>query len=143
MNLITRLLSNYEENKKIFQESMAKSETIFFKTQRQATEWRSPEVSKKIKKITKDFADYVYKHYDKFTIITHIIRYIDDDLPIPSVHQFGRGIDIRSHHLEASEIEMALFYINKKYPYGKDKYKTAIYHNIGFGKHIHIQVKHG
>lgn len=56
-----------------------------------------------------------------------------------SVHQFGRGADIRLVEDEAfmSELEE---YVNRKYPYGKGDLKTMLVH-VGTARHIHIQVK--
>jgi hypothetical protein len=57
-----------------------------------------------------------------------------------SVHEYGRGADFRTSNFEEEEIEDIMETLNKL-PYGDDKHKTALRHNIGTGDHIHVQVK--
>lgn len=59
--------------------------------------------------------------------------------PWKSVHQFGRGADVRVSNFSKGEIEDILGMLNQL-PYGDGKHKTALLHDIGNGKHIHIQV---
>ncbi len=94
------------------------------------------------------FADY---HFGKDVVITHILRsqaqqdefYRENPRykgkPWKSVHQLGRGIDIRSSLFNRGEIDRIIGYLNLHFLYGGGK-PTALYHNIGRGAHLHLQV---
>lgn len=58
-----------------------------------------------------------------------------------SVHEYGRGADLRTKHLEYWQ-KFKLVEIFNLIPYGKGHYQTAIFHDIGSGEHIHLQVKY-
>lgn len=63
--------------------------------------------------------------------------------PWKSVHQYGRGADIRTYDcFSVQEIQTILRFLNSNWTYDptRPQLKTAIYHNIGAGAHIHIQV---
>lgn len=93
------------------------------------------------------FADY---HFGRDIIITHILRTQEEQdafygndpryeaAPWKSVHQFGRGVDIRSTSFTRDEIGRMVDFINLNFPYGGGK-SAALQHNIGSGAHIHLQ----
>lgn len=58
-----------------------------------------------------------------------------------SVHEYGRGADVRTHGFTKEQINEMLELLNKL-PYGDSTHDTAIYHDIGTGEHIHIQVRY-
>jgi hypothetical protein len=61
--------------------------------------------------------------------------------PWKSPHQFGCAADIRTSDFEPDEIEHCLNFLNETFEYGSGGKKTAIYHDIGSGAHLHLQVK--
>jgi hypothetical protein len=120
-------------------------------------------VEKEIPQITDDLLTllkasdlFCRKKWNKEVLITEIMRTreqqenIYKDTPkykgkplseIPnSVHMYGRGADIRTHHLEMNQINELVNFLNL-FPYGKGNLLTALYHDIGTGAHIHIQVR--
>lgn len=56
-----------------------------------------------------------------------------------SVHQFGRGADVRLFKNNNLNL-LVEGYLNEKYPYGKGTIKTALIHDVGAGNHLHLQV---
>lgn len=104
------------------------------------------------------YADlYTRKNFNKECVITEILRtrqeqvnlyknkpkYIgklEDEIP-HSVHEYGRGGDLRTSHLEYFQ-KIELLEALNSIPYGKGRFQTAIYHDIGTGEHIHVQVKY-
>ena len=56
-----------------------------------------------------------------------------------SVHEYGRGADLREFEPEARRIELQTF-INSKYAYGDGLHQTMIWHE-GTALHGHIQVR--
>jgi len=59
--------------------------------------------------------------------------------PWKSVHQFGRGADIRAVNFTKEEQDEIIFMMNK-YPYGDGKHNTILLHDVGDGLHFHLQV---
>ena len=59
----------------------------------------------------------------------------------PGVHgqKPCRGVDIRSHYFHLPEA--VVYAINRAWDYGDGKHKVAIYHDVGRGPHIHLQVR--
>lgn len=97
--------------------------------------------------------DYYCQFFFKKEItITHVLRtqeqqdsfYRDDPVykvkSWKSVHQFGRGVDIRSMDFEEHEIKQIVDWVNMSFPYGDGKHATCICHNVGQGEHIHLQI---
>lgn len=110
-------------------------------------------VDNRIKIILLFLEFFVKSRYGRDLLITDLIRtqiqqdYIYRDnlrykrRPWFSVHQYGRGADIRCFDWEPAEVDEVLDLLNS-IPYGKGKYQTAVHHRIeGGGIHIHIQVK--
>ncbi len=59
--------------------------------------------------------------------------------PTLSVHQFGRGADLRDWIFTEEERQEICNYVNKYFPY-TNKRHSCILHNVGRGWHFHIQV---
>lgn len=112
------------------------------------------------------FCDF---HFGKDIVVTQIFRTKEQQLSYypnrkyrPSVHQFGRGIDFGvrpygteeldpgpgncqlPHHPGFTEGEIAALdeWYSKAVQYDDERpeYDSTIYHDIGLGKHLHIQV---
>ena len=89
--------------------------------------------------------------YHKSVVITHLWRTQEgqDEIykgnavyqskPWVSVHQVGRGADIRSDTYTPAEINNLVSELNSTFEYGGGK-QTAICHDVGHGQHFHIQV---
>ena len=106
-----------------------------------------------------DLAFFVSRKYDHILTVTDLLRtqaeqddiYLNhsdpkvrqkyQDGPWPSVHQFGRGADVRTDFSERC-LKEVLEYLNKSYTYdpARPDKKTALVHDVGKGRHIHIQV---
>ena len=58
------------------------------------------------------------------------------------VHGSCRGIDVRSYRLEWEQIEELLSVLNSKWVYDptRPNKKVLIYHDVGRGPHLHLQV---
>ncbi len=130
-----------------------------FKEKKQADEWNSSKVDDKVRNICILLAFYAWNFFDKRLTITDIMRtreeqdriykkHLNEKIrakyikkPWPSVHMFGRGIDIRTTNLDQIEVN-TLVKIANTIPYdpNRPRKKTCIYHNVGTGPHLHIQV---
>lgn len=95
------------------------------------------------------FAMYASQsRYKKDLIITEVYRtqkeqdrYYKNKKKFRSPHQDWKAVDIRTFHLETSEIKDLVKTINKRYNSTSRYIPTSFYHGIGLGKHIHIQFK--
>jgi len=114
------------------------------------------DIDNRLKIILFALAGYLEYKREEDLIITHLMRtqkeqdaiYTSDKVsqeirekyiknPFYSVHQFGRGADVGITNIQkAKEI---IEWLNTRFVYD-GRYKTAILHDIGLGKHIHIQV---
>ena len=99
------------------------------------------------------FLDFAVKQkFDYEITITDLIRtqpeqdFIYKDIaeynkkPWHSVHQYGRGADIRINDMPQECLRFIISLL-KSIPYGDGIHKTILVHDIGNGNHIHIQVK--
>ena len=111
-------------------------------------------VDERIRTILNFLDLYMMARYKREILVTCLMRtqieqdniYKDDSKykinPWFSVHQYGRGADIRCYDWSQKEIDDALFLLNS-IPYGKGNYLTALHHKSKDGAiHIHIQVKY-
>lgn len=125
---------------------------IKFKDERCRTEWEtSSELSSRLKMLIEMIALFVWLKFGKHITITQILRTAEEQAeyykndpayqkePFHSVHEFGRGVDIRSRDFTESEIKQIVDFANL-IEYGSGK-KTAIYHTIGLGLHLHFQTR--
>ena len=63
--------------------------------------------------------------------------------PWKSVHQFGCGVDVRVAGFNDDEVEEMVAFLSGAFDYGDDKHDVVVNHDIGLGRHIHLQVKAG
>lgn len=128
---------------------------ISFKTDKIKKEFTSDKVHPRLKKIMTMLSIFCEVEFAKDIVVTELLRtqaeqdryygknpaYIKK--PWNSVHQFGRGCDIRTiNHFTPTEIKKIVAFLNIITYRKKSKVKTATYHNIGLGNHIHIQVSY-
>lgn len=130
---------------------------ITFKTDRQKAEYN--DISGKLRQLIEMLSLYMWLKYGRQIMITELKRTQEEQDDIyskhsdkavrakykkkawSSVHQFDRGADIRTHDWERHEIKDALFWLNQiVYDKKRPRKKTAIYHDIGTGEHLHLQV---
>ncbi len=111
--------------------------SIIFKEHELAAFWNSPLLDSRLKFIIYALAGFTIEEFGKAVTITSIYRKGD-----ASIHGYWRAIDIRSFIYEEEEIISIIKFLNGGIIYGKEPFKTALYHNVGQGPHIHIQVSH-
>ena len=60
------------------------------------------------------------------------------------VHGCGRGLDYRTWHMTKKQVWDLVAYVNKKWVYDSQRpnIKVAIFHDVGRGPHLHLQVHH-
>ena len=120
---------------------------IKFKTDRIEREWNSGLMDEKLKDLVVMLDLYLHLvHGIKTCTLTEIFRYHteqeeyykDSDKVGYSVHEFWRGVDIRSRDWPDAVQEDVVKFLNKV-PYSL-KHKTCLIHDIGLGSHLHCQV---
>lgn len=131
--------------------------SLYFKEERQLNEFLA--ITPQMNKILIDLAVFMFLRFKYIVTITCLLRsqQEQDDIylshrdplirkkyrekPWLSVHQFGRGADVR-FDFPLGWLKEIIEYLNKKYPYdpNRPEKKTAMVHNSGSGEHIHIQV---
>lgn len=96
------------------------------------------ELNPKLREIVLDLASFCSFHFNKDIIVTSLFRLEDKK----SVHAYGRGADIRSLDFSAEEIAQIDTYLNTTYIYDPKRPNklTCLYHNVGQGDHLHLQV---
>ena len=128
---------------------------IKFKTKRIAKEYLHPDLSDDLLSIICILSAYCWLEFKKHITLTCIHRTQEEQdniylnskkhkkqyklSPWYSVHQFWRGCDIRSKNFTKKERDKIVTFLNM-ITYDT-KYKTAINHTVGLGKHFHIQTK--
>jgi len=109
------------------------------------------DLSFRLKLIFQWAAWYIINKYNKFVEVTECYRSDADHRDLlkrlnrdyyPSPHSDYRGLDFIIEDGKVLEYEDVEETINLVFPYGKPKYKTALYHG-GTGYHIHLQVAPG
>lgn len=98
------------------------------------------------------FDGYISANFPEYSItVTHILRTQEEQDRIygnnpeyqkkkwTSVHQVGRGIDVSTAGWQRKDIDTILEFLNIAH-YGKGTLRTTIFHDVGRGEHIHIQV---
>lgn len=134
---------------------------LYFKTDRQKKEWESGKVNFKLIHIINWLCEYLkltYPSYKGLTL-TDIFRtqkeqdniyqnHNDEKIqkkylksPWQSVHQYWRGVDIRTSDMPG-KMAYRLSKLLEQIPYDRERprKKTAVFHNIGTGEHCHLQV---
>ena len=125
---------------------------IKFKTKRIEKEfYYNTSIKDRLKDIIYMLALYTELEFRKDITLTELHRtqeeqdsyYKDNDRyrekPWKSVHQYGRGADIRTKNFEQEEIMKMVDFLN--HVHYSTKHNTALFHDIGIGEHIHIQVR--
>ena len=112
-----------------------RSPVILFKEHKISSDWYSPLLDSRIQFIIYALAGFILNEFGKHMVITSIHREEDT-----GIHHYWRAIDIRSFIYKEEEIASILRFLNDNVVYGKGRYITAIYHDVGRGPHIHIQV---
>ncbi len=119
---------------------------VQFKSERLLQEWNSRELDTRMRAILLALAEYIERNYNKGLVVTSIHRTTAEQKSIygqdttrVSPHQFWRAIDIRTWIYDANEVTGILAFLNKWWPRSDSK-PLAIYHDVGRGAHIHIQV---
>lgn len=122
---------------------------VKFKTQRIEAEWAN--AYQPLKDFVTMLALFLFLKYKKDLTISELNRtdseqdeYYKADpnyriRPWRSVHQDGRGCDIRTRDM-SPEIARELYELACKIPY-RDGKKSAVLHDIGLGMHLHVQVR--
>ena len=101
-------------------------------------------VNSGLKDIIKDLSEYTSSNFNKPITITHIGRTDKEQEEIypgenkTSPHQLNHAVDIRSWEFSGEEIEKIVNYLNAKHN-PNNYYTTALYHDMGYGIHIHVQ----
>jgi hypothetical protein len=116
-----------------------------FKTERIKTEF--PTIDNRLRVILFALSEFVDYTFNKTIMLTELWRTKAEQLAIypdkpqmTSVHQEGRGADIRViGWFTDDECNKILKFLNATFEYN-NQYQTALRHNVGQGDHIHIQV---
>lgn len=123
---------------------------IKFKTDRIKNEFDWKKIKPKLIRLIELISLYVELKYKKNILITGLIRtQAEQDSiyknnpkykkkPWRSVHEFGRGGDLRSWTFTKEQIADIKKFANM-IPYRKGK-NTCVVHNVGRGIHFHFQV---
>jgi hypothetical protein len=124
---------------------------ILYKMDNLKSEFADTNLDYRLRVIVYALAGFVYHNFGKNITITEILRtqemqdlYYKDD-PIYkqskwlSTHQYWRAIDLSLKYFTDSEIEEIAKFLSH-FQYGSIGKSTAIIHDIGLGKHLHIQV---
>lgn len=126
---------------------------IGWKTDRIRDEWKSDKISSKLKKIIEAGSIFSEIEFKKDLVITDLLRTQEEQDFIyrnneqyqnkawQSVHQFGRGCDLRVTTFTENEIKRLTDFFNQFIydPNRLMKY-TCLVHDVGSGIHCHIQV---
>ena len=123
-----------------------------FKTGEIEAQWNSDKVNSRLKNIILLGVEYAQIELKKELTITDLIRtqaeqdeiYKDNERykikPWPSVHQYGRGVDLRTRDFTQNEIDkLEAFFNTFTYDANRPNKKTCLVHDVGKGKHFHVQ----
>ena len=70
-------------------------------------------------------------------------RYYPKEPDKMSVHQFWRGVDVSIKNVGCADLGACVLALNIEFPYGKKNIKTALVHDVGLGRHLHLQTIDG
>jgi len=120
------------------------STKLNFLTERDLEEFNV--ISPRLRALLLEVSHYSQKTWGIVPIITHLLRTQEEQEAIYGIgtykrspHQYGRAADLRSRIYTIEQVAELVNYLNKEFPRG-DKYKTALYHTVGRGWHLHLQV---
>jgi len=125
---------------------------IEFKHHILITHWRSPQLDNRLRFIILALAGFTFEEFGKPIKITSIFRTQETQdaiywgnekykkSPWKSLHQFWQAADISVYYFLAEEQKGILNFLNNNIQYNeKQSHKTALIHNVGIGKHLHVQ----
>jgi len=122
---------------------------MIFKTIRQEQDWRYlVEKEAMIVPVVMMAAEWCGRMFGKQLVLTSIHRTEMEHRDMlaglgiayyPTVHMYWRGVDLRSWIYTPDEIRKLETMLNGRFDYGRSK-KVAVYHDIGAGVHLHLQV---
>jgi len=125
---------------------------MIFKTPRIEAEYHDPAaIHPRIRQLVLFAEDWLYER-GIVLAVTELLRtraeqvalYAQSGNPDPptSVHELGRGADIRTLDWPRNFIRPFVDMINSRFPYdpARPRLYTALFHDIGAGEHIHLQV---
>jgi hypothetical protein len=129
----------------------AESPYIRFKSSRIENEWmhRQELLHPALYVIVLSAALWIYRRTGKRTVITALLRTDAEQRAIypnepdkESVHQVGRGADLRTEGIPLDIIKELVDWVNATWKYyGSSNVKTALFHEVGnHGLHLHLQV---
>jgi len=120
------------------------SAVLRFKSTRERQEFAR--IRPALRAVLFEIAHFSRRHFDRVPVITHLLRTHAEQEDIygagttkHSPHQDGRAADLRSRIYTADQVRVLVRYINTTFPRG-DGYPTALYHSVGRGWHLHIQI---
>lgn len=129
-------------------QEIIKTLPLTFKTERQRRELRSENVHPHLLRVVAFVSLWVFRKYGRLPEVTEVFRTEEEQRAIypgeplkKSVHQFWRGCDIVVRGLDPAENGRIRDAANSLFPYGKPGHQTCIYHDVGRGPHLHLQVK--
>ncbi|MEK7557488.1 MAG: hypothetical protein AAB538_05905 [Patescibacteria group bacterium] len=129
----------------------AHSPYIRFKTSRIENEWLAWQelLHPALYVLVLSAALWLYRKTGKRTVITDLLRTEAEERAIypnepdkRSVHQYGRGADLKTNGVPPDVIKEWVDWINEAWRYyGSSGLLTALYHEVGGGGlHLHIQI---
>lgn len=125
---------------------------LIFKTLKECDDWECGKLDLRLQVIVIWLLGYVEQYFHLELVITQIFRsqqeqdeiYKDNEnykvKPWASVHQYWRGVDIRISDFTTEQQKTILGLLNNIFSYATPGKFTALIHDVGQGKHLHIQV---
>lgn len=133
-------------------ETLTKMMPLFlFKTDDLKNQFSDEKLDMRLRVILYALAGFVYHNFGKNITITEVFRtqemqneyYKNDPVyqqkPFFSTHQYWRAVDVSIIYFTDSEISQMANFLNH-FEYGKPEIQTAKFHDIGLGRHLHLQV---
>ena len=121
---------------------------IYYKTERQRSEFRLLDI--RLQFIFYAVASLAYERKKYHTIVTDCIRTRQEDEGYGGVgiHVVKRALDFNfcrdgtdeGRIIDIKFTEWICDFVNDYVSYGYGKYKTIIFHDVGFAEHFHLQV---
>ena len=113
-------------------------------SERLQKEWDSPKLSKMVKTIVEDAAEFARTKFNWEFTVTSIFRTKAEDaaLHASGLHVEWRAVDIRSRGIDQEAVNKVAEFINKKYAYDPKRpgMKVCFKEPHGNGVHAHYQV---
>ena len=126
---------------------------IRFKNFKIASEFDDSMLETRLRSLINMADEYSTMEFGKDIVITGLLRTQQEQneiykknpdyikKPWKSVHQYGRGCDLRSSIYTSKEIAKFVDFLNMlTYDPKRPNKKTCTFHNVGKGDHLHLQV---